>query len=81
MDKLIIMLEDIISDIAFRGTNEIRSDVLSRIDTAQKLCNELDMETGDRLCEKLKECAAEGSPDETSAVLCSLCCYMECISG
>ncbi|MBQ8826814.1 MAG: hypothetical protein IJ007_06960 [Oscillospiraceae bacterium] len=81
MDKLIMLLEGIVSDIAFSGTNEIRSDILERIIYARKLCGELGMKNGEVLCARLEECASENAPEKTAAVLCRLCCYMECISG
>ena len=81
MEKLIPLLEEIIADIAFSGTNEIRTDILSRLTAAEKLCRELDMSAGEKLCARLAECAAEHKPKETAVLLCRLCCYTECISG
>lgn len=81
MNRLIMLLEGIVSDIAFSGTNEIRSDVLERIIYAEKICRELEMKNGEKLCAELSECAAENAPEKTAEILCSLCCYMECISG
>ena len=81
MDKLISLLEEIISDIAFSGTNEIRTDVLSRLYTAQKLCRELNMSAGEQLCSRRTECASEHNSEEAAIILCRLCCYTECLSG
>ena len=81
MDKLIILLEGIVSDIAFSGTNEIRSDVLEKIVSAEKICRELEMSNGEKLCAALAENASGEFPEKTAEVLCRLCCYMECISG
>lgn len=81
MDKLISLLEEIIADIAFSGTNEIRTDVLSRLNTAEKLCSELNMSVGEKLCSRLTECASEHNSEKTATVLCRLCCYTECLSG
>lgn len=81
MDKLISLLEEVISDMAFSGTNEIRTDVLSRLNAAEKLCSELNMSAGEKLCSRLTECAYEHNSEKTATVLCYLCCYTECLSG
>lgn len=81
MEKIISLLEEIIADIAFSGTNEIRADILSKLTAAEKLCKELNMPTGEKLCSRLTECAAGHNSKETAVILCRLCCYTECISG
>ncbi len=81
MDKLISLLEEIIADIAFSGTNEIRTDILSKIIAAKKLCKELNMSFGEKLCSRLTECAAEHNSEKAAVILCRLCCYTECLSG
>lgn len=79
MEKLISLLEGIIADGAFSGTDEAGADILSRLRYAQSLCRELEAETGERLCAELETalCNKSGAPE----ALCRLCCYCESISN
>ena len=79
MEKLIALLEGIIADAAFSGTDECGTDIISRLRYAQSLCRELDAVTGERLCAELETALSEksGAPES----LCRLCCYCESISN
>lgn len=79
MDRLVSLLERIVSDIAFSGTGEIRTDIIKQLETAEQICRELEMTTGETLCRQLKESAGEDGGRKTALLLCRLCCYMECI--
>ena len=79
MERLIALLEGIIADATFSGTDECGSDIISRLRYAQSLCRELGAGAGERLCAELETalCEKNGAPE----VLCRLCCYCECIAN
>lgn len=79
MDRLIALLESIIADAAFSGTEESGADILSRLRYARSLCRELGAVTGERLCAELETALCDKSG--AAEALCRLCCYCESISN
>lgn len=79
MEKLTALLEGIIADATFSGTDECGSDIISRLRYAQSLCRELGASAGERLCGELERALCEKSG--AAEALCRLCCYCECIAN
>lgn len=75
MQPLVALLEEILSDIAFLGTEHLGTHFLQKIQHAEALCQELSMPTGVLLCQQLRE----HLPDAENTFG-QLCIYTEIIA-
>lgn len=81
MNRAVSQIEQIIADIGFTGLGNAHSGIISAVRRAAALCRELEMGSGEELCNALEGALLENDAERAEAVFCRLCCYCECVSN
>lgn len=77
MNKLSLLLEEIICDICFTGISDCSIDITERLSAAASLCRELDMKLGETLVCELSDNISEGRSSDAAKNISMISCYIQ----